>query len=192
MKLVLGLGNPEEAYRLTRHNLGFRVLTQYAEQQGATFTLKAKFKACLAELTVGDEKILLAKPTTYYNLVGESYRSLCDFYRIVPEDTLIVHDELALPFGRLRARSGGSDAGNNGVKSIIVHGGAGSVRLRIGIDQPGRQPEDPADYVLARFTNSEEAVLGPVLEVATASIDRFIAGNLSATTEQPGSGPEAA
>ena len=88
MKLIVGLGNPEEKFKNTRHNVGFRMLSEYAKEKGAEFTVKEKFRARLAEFTVGGEKIILAKPTTYYNLTGEAARLITDFYKITPEDVL--------------------------------------------------------------------------------------------------------
>src|SRR6476620_1335837 len=118
MKLVFGLGNPGKQYIGTRHNIGFETLDSLGIKQVSGFVLKDKFKAEIAELNIGGGKILLARPQTFYNEVGSSYRAICDFYKLEPEDTLVVHDELALPFGTVRVRQGGSDAGNNGIKSI--------------------------------------------------------------------------
>ncbi len=149
MKLIIGLGNPEEKYKNTRHNIGFRVLTEYAEKKDVEFALKDKFRACIAELTIDGEKVILAKPTTYYNLVGEAARLITDFYKIAPADILVVHDELALPFGTIRTRIGGSDAGNNGVKSMTQHLGPDTARLRVGVYNELRERMDDADFVLA-------------------------------------------
>src|SRR5262245_23994552 len=102
MKLVIGLSNSEPKYSGTRHNVGFSVLDAYATEKGAGFQAKDKFKALIAETTVDGEKVLLVKPTTYYNLSGETGRLLADFYKIAPEDILIIHDELALPFSTIR------------------------------------------------------------------------------------------
>jgi peptidyl-tRNA hydrolase, PTH1 family len=129
MKLIIGLGNPEERYKNTRHNVGFRVLTAYADASDKQFQLKDKFKAQMIDLTVNGERVILAKPTTYYNNVGESVRLLADFYKIAPSEILVVHDELALPFGTIRTRVGGSDAGNNGIKSIVQHIGSDTARI---------------------------------------------------------------
>ena len=108
MKLIIGLGNPEPRYDLTRHNVGFFALDRLADLAGLTFAPKSKFKADMAEFSIGNEKILLAKPTTYYNESGQAARAICDFYKIAPDDVLVIHDELSLPFGTIRTRTGGS------------------------------------------------------------------------------------
>lgn len=183
MKLLIGLGNPETRYANTRHNAGFRVLDAYAAERGAVFQTKEKFHAQLAELTLGGEKVILAKPATYYNNSGEAARSLCDFYKLDPSDVLIIHDELALPFGTIRTRLGGSDAGNNGVKSITQHIGADTARIRIGIKNELRERLDDADFVLSHFTKDEDASLHETLvKKAIALIEDFVAGDFEHTT----------
>jgi PTH1 family peptidyl-tRNA hydrolase len=159
MKLIFCLGNPEEKYSGTRHNVGFFVADVFAKEHKAEFQLKGKFRAQLAEISVHGEKVLIAKPTTYYNLVGESMRSLIDFYKLEPSDILIVHDELALPFGTVRARIGGSDAGSNGIKSINQHGGQDTNRLRVGIASEMRAVMGDVDFVLGRFNADEQKLL---------------------------------
>lgn len=182
MKLIIGLGNPEERYKHTRHNVGFRLLTSYAADQGAEFQLKDKFRACLAELSVNGEKVILAKPTTYYNNVGEAGRLIADFYKIGPEDILIVHDELALPFGTIRTRIGGSDAGNNGIKSLNQHLGPDTARIRVGVYNELRDRIDDADFVLSNFTKTEDETLGSLAKKAADIIDDFISDNFTHTT----------
>ncbi len=184
MKLVLALGNPEEKFKNSRHNVGFRVLTEYAEAKGIEFSLKEKFRACIAECTVNDEKVILAKPTTYYNLVGEAARLICDFYKIAPEDVLVVHDELALPFGTLRTRLGGSDAGNNGIKSMNQHLGPATARLRIGVYNDLRDRIDDADFVLGNWTKEESEGLESLYTKSVHIIDQFIAGTFEVTSHK--------
>lgn len=183
MKLILGLGNPEEKFARTRHNAGFRVLDAYAAEKGMEWQTKDKFKALVAELTIGGEKVILAKPTTYYNQVGEAGQAIADFYKIAPEDILIVHDELALPFGTIRTRQGGSDAGNNGVKSMNQHLSPNTARIRIGVYNDLRDRIDDADFVLSNFTKAEDETLQSSLsEKAGKLIDDFIAGRFTPTT----------
>lgn len=182
MKLIIGLGNPESRYNDTRHNVGFFMLDTLARQQGAEFKHSVKFKADIAECTIVGEKVLLAKPTTYYNLVGESARAIMDFYKLSPEDILIVHDELALPFNTLRTRQGGSDAGNNGIKSLNQHLGTETQRLRIGVWSELRDKMDDADFVLAKFSATERVQLVSIASLATQKIEDFIAGKLEPHT----------
>lgn len=182
MKLIFGLGNPESRYNDTRHNVGFFMLDSLAHHQSTEFKHSVKFKADIAECAIAGEKVLLAKPTTYYNLVGESARAIMDFYKLSPEDILIVHDELALPFNTLRTRQGGSDAGNNGVKSLNQHLGPETQRLRIGIWSELRDKMDDADFVLAKFSAAERAQLASIAEVAAQQIENFITGKLKPHT----------
>lgn len=182
MKLIVGLGNPEERYESTRHNTGFKVVDAYVESRGGGFKPKDKFKASIAEVSSGGEKVLLAKPTTYYNLSGEAVRAIADFYKITPGDILVIHDELALPFGTIRTRIGGSDAGNNGVKSVTEHIGPDTARMRIGIYNELRDKIDDADFVLSRFTKNESEHFDDLHKKTAAIIDAFITGSFEATT----------
>lgn len=184
MKIIFGLGNPESEYSSTRHNVGFAVLDAYAAEKGTDFHEKSKHKAHVAETDIAGEKVLLVKPTTYYNLVGESLRSLLDFYKLEPSDVLVVHDDLALPFGTLRTRIGGSDAGNNGVKSVIQHGAEASARLRIGVTNELRARMDDADFVLSRFSNEEAKALADLQPKIAEIIDDFVSGNFDHTTRR--------
>lgn len=182
MKLIIGLGNPEERYKNTRHNVGFRIVSDYANKQGGEFQFKDKFRACLAELGTGTDKVILAKPTTYYNNVGEAGRLIADFYKIAPEDILLIHDELALPFGTIRTRLGGSDAGNNGIKSMNQHLGTDTARIRVGVYNDLRDRIDDADFVLSNFTKAEDEALGELTKKAAGIIDGFVAGTFQHTT----------
>lgn len=182
MKLIIGLGNPEERYKNTRHNVGFSILHEFATQKGSDFQLRDKFCAHIVEFTVDDEKVILAKPTTYYNDSGEAARRITDFYKIDASDVLIVHDELALPFGTIRTRVGGSDAGNNGVKSITEHIGPATARIRVGVYNELRDRIDDADFVLSNFTKDEDSTLDALSTKAIDLIDDFIKGTFEHTT----------
>ena len=182
MKLVIGLGNPEQRYVDTRHNIGFAILDSYTDHKGISFVRSSKFHGDVAQQGVGEQKVLFLKPTTYYNLVGESARAICDFYRILPRDVLIIHDDLALPLGTLRTRLGGSSAGNNGVKSLTQHLGEDTTRLRVGIYSDQREYMDAADFVLSKFNTEERATLERLQHVAEVCIEDFIYGNLTPMT----------
>lgn len=182
MKLVIGLGNPEDKYLRTRHNVGWRMLDIYADKQGADWQNKSKFKALVAEVPVEGEKVILAKPTTYYNLSGEASRAIADFYKIAPQDVLVVHDELALPFGTIRTRLGGSDAGNNGVKSISQHLGENTARVRIGVYNDLRDRIDDRDFVLNNFTRLEAEKMPEIAEKVGNIVDDFVLDNFQPTT----------
>ena len=182
MKLIIGLGNPEKKYQNTRHNIGFRVVDEFAAKNSASFQAKDKFKALVAELQVENEKVILAKPTTYYNLSGDAVRALADFYKVGSEDILVIHDDIALPFGTLRAREKGSDAGNNGMKSIIQHFGPHIKRVRVGTanDKLGRM--DAANFVLAKFSLKESLSLKDVIKKTDQMIRRFIGNDFEVVT----------
>lgn len=185
MKLIFGLGNPGKQYANTRHNVGFDVLDSYAIKQVSGFVVRDKFKVELAEVSMSGEKLLLARPLTFYNQVGESYRALLDFYKLSPEDTLVIHDELALPFGTVRVRQGGSDAGNNGIKSVNHYGGMTSWRLRVGVQNEARSHITDADFVLSRFTEEEAMQLnGSIVPTLHALIEDFASGSLTATSRR--------
>lgn len=184
MKLIFALGNAEKQYDGTRHNVGFWVADELAGKYGASYKDRSKFKCDLAETTVEGQKVLIAKPTTYYNEVGQSYRALADFYKIAPEDTLIIHDDLALDFGTLRTRVGGSDAGNNGIKSINAHGGNATHRLRIGIATDRRAIMGDTDFVLGAFSPSERTALAALQPKIEQCVDEFVSGVLSPTTHR--------
>lgn len=184
MKVIIGLGNPEERFRQTRHNVGFLTLSRYAETKGIAFQQRDKFKACIAEYTVAREKVLLVKPTTYYNLVGESAHAISDFYKLDSSDVLVIHDDLALPFGTIRTREKGSDAGNNGIKSLNTHIGPDTARIRIGIANDLRLHIPDADFVLSKFTHDEQSLLVTLQPKIAELIDDFIRGQFVTTTHR--------
>lgn len=182
MQLLFGLGNTGKNYDGTRHNLGFRVLDILAGEHNVTWQEKSKYKAATAEIMVNSEKIILAKPSTFYNNVGESYRALVDFYKLSAEQTLVIHDELMLPLGTIRTRQGGSDAGNNGVKSINQHGGEASARLRIGIGSDQRHVMGDTDFVLGKFSKQEAEKVDASLETALEFCSKFIRDEFDVTS----------
>ena len=159
MKVILALGNPGEKYVHTRHNAGFLVIDQLAAEQGAQFSNKPKFFADIAELNMSGEKILLVKPTTYYNEVGIAARALMDFYKLTLDDLLIIHDDTDLDFGKIRVRRGGRDAGSNGLKSLHTHIGADFWHIRIGTDNLLRRQIGDVDFVLSKFNADEQKIL---------------------------------
>ena len=185
MKLIFGLGNPGKQYAGTRHNVGFDTLDSFALKQTSGFVLKDKFKAELADVSLNGEKVLLVRPHTFYNLVGESLRAVMDFYKIAPENCLVIHDELALPFGTVRVREGGSDAGNNGIKSVNQHGGQTTKRLRVGVSNEHRTLIGDTDFVLGRFSEQERTRLTKDIQPTLHSLmEDFAAGNLAVTSRR--------
>ena len=174
MKVILALGNPGEKYVHTRHNAGFLVIDQLAAGQSAQFSNKPKFFADITELnnvklastantksrtTSTQEKVLLVKPTTYYNEVGIAARALMDFYKLTLDDLLIIHDDTALDFGKIRVRKGGRDAGSNGLKSLHTHIGTDFWHIRIGTDNLLRRQIGDVDFVISKFNADERKIL---------------------------------
>jgi PTH1 family peptidyl-tRNA hydrolase len=182
MKLIFAQGNPGKEYDSTRHNVGFYLIDELAKKYGATFVQKPKFHAAIAEVTIDDQKVLLVKPTTFYNETGQSARQLVDFYKLDPRaDFLVIHDDLALPFGVIRTRPSGSDAGNNGIKSLNAHLDVHYSRIRVGIYNELRDRIPDADFVLARFTRSESEQLPSLFTHVEQFVDAFVGGDLPAT-----------
>lgn len=175
MKLILGQGNPGKNYANTRHNVGFRVLDKLASKYHADWIEKAKWKAIIAEFNHNGEKIILIKPTCYYNLTGQVLRQIRDFYNVDAKDNiLVIHDDLALILGQIRYRKQGSSAGNNGIKSIIEHLGEEFHRIRIGIKKEDQVVEDSADYVLGKFNSDENRKLSDVINSSLNLTELFL------------------
>lgn len=184
MKLVIGLGNPDPQYDSTRHNVGFWCLDRYTAAHDLPWKRSDKFRAHIAEQTLSGEKVIYAKPTTYYNLVGESARSIIDFYKIAPEDVLIIHDDLALPLGTIRTRLGGSDGGNNGLKSLNAHLGPTTHRIRIGVWAEHHGQTDKVSVVLGKFSHEEQNLLTRQYDTVARLIEDFTLGKLEVTTHR--------
>ncbi len=175
--LIVGLGNPGKEHENTRHNIGFKILDDFAEKNSFPGWINKKDLKCEVTMTnLGENRVILCKPTTFMNNSGEAAVGVQHFYKIYNQSTLAVYDELALKFGQLRTRIGGTDAGHNGVKSLIQHIGEDFGRLRIGIANDISTKADPADFVLAKFTVEEEAHLGGIIKEADVIITEFIFG----------------
>jgi PTH1 family peptidyl-tRNA hydrolase len=158
--LVIGLGNPGRAYERSRHNVGFLVVDELARRHGARVTDKAA-KSLTGRIRVGDRELVLAKPQTMMNMSGLAAKALRAKYDVPLERTLVIHDDLDHPFGRLRIRKSGSSAGNHGIDSVIGSFGTQDfIRFRVGI---GRPPGDGVDYVLSPFTADEQSQLAAVI-----------------------------
>lgn len=166
LRLVVGLGNPGERYRRTRHNLGFQVLDALAERAGVSWQEESRWRGAVARW----ENLWLLKPLTFMNLSGESVAPLARFHRLAPSQILVVLDDLALPVGRLRLRAQGSDGGQNGLSSILQHLGTTQVpRLRVGIGHPPAGM-DAAAHVLAPPSLAETPLLQKSVDAAVETI----------------------
>ena len=158
--LIVGLGNPGPEYERTRHNVGQMVADELASRMGVGFTRhRAGAVVATGRLGIGGPRVVLAKPTGYMNVSGRPVSALASFYGIGPEDLVVVHDELDIPFDTLRLKRGGGEGGHNGLKSITASLGTKDyARVRVGIGRPpGRM--DVADFVLRPFTKPEQDVL---------------------------------
>lgn len=161
--VIVGLGNPGKEYAMTRHNLGYLVVQVLAEQYGWPLKEEKRFRAMAAKGKVGEATIHLVLPLTYMNDSGIAVRSYLDFYKLGPENLVVVNDDTALPFGKLRLRAQGSSGGHNGLKSVEAHLQTDQyVRLKMGIGPNGRA--NLADYVLDRFTRDEAERLSEFIE----------------------------
>jgi PTH1 family peptidyl-tRNA hydrolase len=179
--LVVGLGNPGSQYAGNRHNVGRMVLDELAERMRARFT-RHRTGVGVAEgrATPGGPRFVLAAPQTYMNESGRPVGQLLRFYSLTPERMIVVHDELDIPFGALRLKTGGGHGGHNGVRDIVaVVGTPEFPRVRVGIGRPpGRQPA--ADYVLRDFAGEERKTLPNLLVDAADAVEALAAEGLEA------------
>lgn len=177
--IVAGLGNPEDKYRLTRHNAGFLAL-EYLSQKENVKIDRAKFKALVGECTLGGKRTLLMLPQTYMNNSGEALKAAADFYKIPPENITVVFDDISLDVGRMRVRRKGSDGGHNGIKSIIYHLGSDNFpRVKIGVGAKPYADMPLADWVLSRFTEEEQKQLFDEFENARQACSLINEGKIS-------------
>jgi len=160
MKLIVWLGNPGKQYQKTRHNAGFIVLDNFVEgNKLGEFKYDNKYKGEIFQTAINDNKVVFLKPQTFMNLSWEAIGPIAHFYKIKPEDILIIHDEIDLPTGKIQLKLGGSSAGHNGLKSTIEKLWTKDFwRLRVGVDRPANQ-DDVADYVLSTFTPEQKKLL---------------------------------
>lgn len=172
MKIIVGLGNPGDQYRMTRHNMGFLVLDALAEDAGIAVQ-KKKFEALLGDGRIGNERVLLVKPQTFMNLSGQSIRQAADFYQKTPEEIIVVHDDLDLPFGTVRIKVGGGDGGHKGIRSLMDHLGGAFTRVRLGIGKPSFK-DDTEHYVLQTFPKADLETLAEVVRKACEAVREIL------------------
>jgi PTH1 family peptidyl-tRNA hydrolase len=179
VRLIVGLGNPGKEYRETRHNVGFMVADELARRHQLTWAMApGQVPETFVAKRFGEPSWIIAKPLTYMNRSGEAVAALARYYDIAAPDLLIVVDEIALPFMKLRARAGGSAGGHNGLKSVIA--GLGSTdfpRLRLGVGR-GDARRDLADHVLAKFEKGEKADLETFITRAADAAEMFAVADI--------------
>lgn len=175
--LIIGLGNPGKNYDGTRHNIGFRAVDDFAiSNEFPNWTTKKDLKSEITSRIMGSIKVILAKPHTFMNDSGQAASNLQRFYKISNDHTVVVYDELAVPFGSLRTRLGGSDAGHNGVKSLIEHIGPEFGRLRLGIGSEISDKAEATDFVLGKFTKAEQGNLPAIIKESGVMLVEYIYG----------------
>src|SRR5258708_30633318 len=191
MKLVVGLGNPGLQYEHSRHNVGFRVVDKFAAKMGWKWT-ERRARAILASGTVGTEKVILAKPITFMNLSGEAVSELARWYKLQPQDVLVVCDDLDLPVGKVRLRTQGSAGGQKGLDNIIHHLHTKEFpRLRVGIGRPSNNRMDPTSYVLGIPGGDERILLAIGEDRAVEAIELAITQGINAAMNIVNADPEA-
>lgn len=177
MFVIAGLGNPGKKYENTRHNAGFLAVDALAEKYGIRMEEK-KHKALCGTGVIEGVKVLLVKPQTYMNASGESIRSVMDFYKLDPEeDMLVIYDDISLAPGSIRIRRKGSAGGHNGIKSLIAHTGTQNfMRIKVGVgEKPGGW--DLADYVLGQFSREDADKIKEVMPDICAAAVLMLQGN---------------
>ncbi len=154
MKLIVWLGNPWEQYRETRHNLGFIFLDKFREENWFwDWKYESKFTSDISSGILNGEKTLLVKPQSFMNLSWEPLQKICNFYKLIPDDFIVIYDDISMDFGKIRFRDTGSAWGHNGVKSIIQYFGQDWPRIKVGVGNDDRY--EVSDWVLSKFTQEE-------------------------------------
>ena len=184
MYIIVGLGNPDKQYEGTRHNVGFDVIDKLAAKYNISVDTK-KHRAYIGKGMIEGQKVILAKPQTYMNLSGESVFSMTDYYKIAPEEELLViYDDISLDVGQLRIRKKGSAGGHNGIKNIIAHLGTMDFpRIKVGV---GEKPKgyDLADYVLGKFSKGEQELMEEGYRNAVDAVAAIVRGNIEQAMNQ--------
>ena len=176
--LLVGLGNPGKEYDLTRHNVGFFCLDEFVSktEEMENWMQKKDFKCLLSSGQVGDTRVIAIKPATFMNLSGKAVQAAAHFYRINPENIAVIHDELDIDFGQIRLRVGGSSAGHNGIKSVTAAIGESYGRIRIGVGPKKPASIDSTDFVLQKFSKTEQMQLPNLSQEVNAILSEYLYG----------------
>ena len=175
MKLFVGLGNPGENYCKNRHNIGFMAIDAITNRHGGS-SWKKKFQGLATEVTLNREKLIFLKPSTFMNLSGQSVSEASRFYKLPSSEICVFHDELDLPFMKIKTKIGGGHAGHNGLRSIQQHLGPDYFRVRIGVGHPGDKAK-VASYVLNNFPKNNEAELKFLLDAVADGFPHLLEAN---------------
>ena len=183
MKLILAQGNIGSKYNHTRHNIGFRVIDDIAKNYHGIWSEKPAFRGVVCELRINGEKVLLVKPTTFYNLTGFTLQAITNFYKLDPKtDLLVLHDDLSINFGVVKTRSSGSAGGNKGLQSIIGQIGVDFHRVKIGINSDQRCAMAKSDYVLSCFNKDEQSCIDSISNQVQVLVQNFINNSFENST----------
>ena len=178
--MIVGLGNHGSEYALTRHNAGFLAIDHIAQKLNVSID-RAKFRALYGMAEIGGQKVILLKPQTYMNSSGEAVRQCADFYKIAPENIIVISDDVNLAVGRMRLRKSGSDGGQNGLKSIIYQLQSDAFpRIRIGVGQKPSPEYDLAAWVLGKFPEADQKVLHEEFDVVYHTLELIVKGSFDA------------
>lgn len=174
--LIVGLGNPGGEYENTRHNVGFRTVDMIADKYGASLK-KLKFKSYYGACEIDGHRCLLCKPQTFMNLSGQAVQEIMAFYKLPPERTILIYDDVSLPVGKLRIRRNGSDGGHNGVKNIIYLTASDAYpRIKIGVGAKPHPDYNLADWVLSSFKEDEAEAMQAAFKNAVSAVPLLITG----------------
>ena len=172
--VVAGLGNPGDEYKATKHNVGFMVIDKFAENNNANFK-KSRFNALVADCKIGEKRVLLLKPLTYMNLSGEAISKALNFYKISPENLVVICDDINLDAGKIRIRKKGSDGGQNGLKNIILNLKTQEFkRVRIGIGAKPHPEYELKDWVLSNFSKEAKPQIERAINLGSDAIEAII------------------
>lgn len=175
IKLIVGLGNPGKEYEATRHNVGIWWIQRLKEKYNLSFNLETKFFGSIATLKVNDIDAKVIIPATFMNESGKPVAACAKFFKINPEEILIIHDDLDLDSGSIRLKHGGGHGGHNGLRNIALHIGNNFARLRIGIGHPGHK-DKVLKYVLTRASKQEEEKINHAIEVSMDFVEDILKG----------------
>jgi len=187
MILVIGLGNPGEKYKNTRHNIGFRIVDEFAKKNSfPNFKLSKKFNSLVSESVLDNKKVIIAKPQTFMNKSGEAVRQLTNFYKIKTADIVIIHDDMDLFLGKIKIVKSRGTAGHKGIESIIKETGTKDIiRFRIGaVSKINSKPRNLNKLVLQKFNKDEGTIIEKSIEKATEAIEMFLKKGLEKTMNE--------
>lgn len=179
MYLIIGLGNPGSQYAKNRHNIGFMFIDALVEAQGFRSAGTKRFQSLTFEGTISDHRVILIKPQTFMNLSGHAVQQAMNFYKVAPDHVIVFHDELDLDAGKFRVKTGGGNAGHNGLKSITQHIGPNFVRARMGIGHPGDKGL-VHDHVLSDFAKSDAEWVTGLIKSSIEALPILLGGQTEA------------